>query len=823
MTVPSRLFFALANLYKTTFTESPLRAVVASPLQDLNGVPFNGGVDLTRQFDLDLGATIQAVVPQPVIRNQVINITDVSQLSDGDTLTIDDGAGGIEFEFNIDSDATVGAGVPVEILSSDDATMVAMKLATEIGGAVFSGEGVTVVPAGASLTITGNSLDATVTLSANSANAFSVSAGGITQQRDQIIVHFNPDELDPLTAEDLTLYQLVDTAGTVDLGDDSFVNPTSVRYDANKNLAVLKFNPGDLSTGTFRLRIGTTAAQVEVNVIAPVLNDDDSSFASANALGSLTGANEKIRLSADIAAQSSIIMPDWPSSADEPGHRQIPAETHGAGSVLGTSAPNAIRKIGFYFPEIYGRNPQNQQLTNEISENQKQRAREIFEMYAGLYGFEVMELEQSDDNPPVGVGAVDQAIAIVTGDIRVGAPGFPPLGVSIGGGGLVIMNGSGNYGQSEFGGSWFNTALHEIGHAIGITHSYDIPSEQGSGTFGEDQYPGNHDIVHGQRIHRPDATDIDVYSFTLPSDGTFSAEVIAERLVTGAGAANPSLLNSAMRLYRKDGAGGELIAQNDDYFSNDSFIGLDLTAGDYFVSISSTGNTDYDLNISDTGFGGLSDGEYDLQLTFDPVDTQQILDTTGTALDGDADGVPGGVFEFHFRTAAVVDTFFVDKANDTTPGADGSGTEADPFDTISQAVAAAGAGDVIRVVANGGTDNKLKTLDDNQPYLIGLLDDQVTALADGDDLEVPADVVLQIDPGAVIKLQYANINAGTTVPGADRSGGAIQILGTPQHEVILTAYGDDAIGGDSDGVSDGANPADWGGIVFRERFRFSGT
>ena len=49
----------------------------------------------------------------------------------------------------------------------------------------------------------------------------------------------------------------------------------------------------------------------------------------------------------------------------------------------------------------------------------------------------------------------------------------------------------------------------------------------------------------------------------------------------------------------------------------------------------------------------------------------------------------------------------------------------------------------------------------------------------------------------------------------DRSNAALQILGTPDAQVVLTAYGNDAVGGDDDGPSDGANPGDWGGIIFR--------
>ena len=51
--------------------------------------------------------------------------------------------------------------------------------------------------------------------------------------------------------------------------------------------------------------------------------------------------------------------------------------------------------------------------------------------------------------------------------------------------------------------------------------------------------------------------------------------------------------------------------------------------------------------------------------------------------------------------------------------------------------------------------------------------------------------------------------------GTDRSGGVVQVLGTPQNDVTFTSWHDDSIGGDTDGVHPGASGGDWGGIVYR--------
>ena len=167
-------------------------------------------------------------------------------------------------------------------------------------------------------------------------------------------------------------------------------------------------------------------------------------------------------------------------------------------------------------------------------------------------------------------------------------------------------------------------------------------------------FPGNFDILHGQHLYRPDGVDIDLYRFTIDLDtgktGLLSAETFAERQP------NSSLLDTVISLYRENPDGTrELVVRNDDHYGRDSFIEMSLAAGTYYVGISAAGNTKFDPAVENTGYGGRTQGSYELRLNFrsqvDEADAIRDADGNPTVLDGDGDGVPGGVYNFWFQTA----------------------------------------------------------------------------------------------------------------------------------------------------------------------------
>jgi len=774
---------------------------------------------------------------------------------------------------------------------------------------------------------------------------------------------------------------------------------------------------GGATTGSYNLDISTTAAD-------PVVSDDNDSYSTATDIGTIGAAG--ITLSSQIEPQT-FQVPPLPNDGT-PGHRDIPAESHGAGTSTTPAAPGRISQRFYNFREDYGSLfgiPQD----NQITEGQKDLARYIFEIFSRYSGVQFIETAQD-------------GTYIATGDVRVADETLPVNGVA--GISTVIINALQNGNDESYNGGWMGVAFHEIAHVLGLGHTGDIHSFQdggGASPVTTETPASDYDINHLQALFPFFANDIDLYRFELTETGTVNAEITAERL-----AGQSRLLDAVLTLFRDPfakvttnfggtatsveftaanagtfgnditvtfqksdlgaaptvfdlvsvsghsitvtlntnagnettaddlitavnthplsnllvsaaltagngtddvtastapgtilGLGGgnrEVVARNDDYFSDDPFLSQELEAGVYYLGVSAKGNDAYDPTIEDSGYGGLTDGNYDLNVTFSPSDSGSSLadaDASPTAFDGNSDGIPGDAFNFWFESGSTV---FVDKTTGVAPGAqngsvdapystieagvlrastrivvpangrdglrdgiydtsDGSGFIGGEYFTISDgvnparvfefdaagdgvvgsnvqidlsglvdptdraeiatAIAAAvngqlsptflvgasanaaghvdlnnaasldastapgllTAANLLRIVGNGGADGDNLTPSDTTPYLIGINNVGGT-LADGRNFDVPQGVTTMIDAGAVLKLQSANIDVGSSSVGQDRQDAALQVLGTPDSQVYFTTFRDDSLGGDTDGASSGAIAGQWGGLVFRE-------
>ncbi|MFN9626573.1 MAG: matrixin family metalloprotease, partial [Planctomycetota bacterium] len=723
--------------------------------------------------------------------------------------------------------------------------------------------------------------------------------GTLSQDLDTIRVYFNDGELydrkistgdlapnaDP-TVVDPRFYNLIATGDSVSPFDDRVFNPIKVTFDPATKMASLQF-AGPINalagSGTYRLRVGSDSP------ISSVINPTTVPLVTpaADPQGFLSGAFN-INAGAPISASFSSILQqeirtvsdplriDFPGSSQEPGHRDIQEDRSLRSPDVIWGPPNfvpdpdvEIRTIRYNFMEnqAYGVDTSGRRLFTSITSEQKQRIREVFEFYSRYLGVDFQEYSGPTSpgifNIIVGDMIPINATISGPGDLLGVAGQAPNPDNPLESWDMAILDGSEPWdnafgfgvSQKPLGGevapdnligqagpfSFFTTAMHEIGHLLGLDHTYDLPagtimgsdsnggvSNSTGGVVGtrlnssfnplEQIFPGIIDQIHGQHAHRPDNRDVDLYRFVLTTNGQVRLETFAERLN------NSSNLDTHLTLMRRDTLTGALsiVSVNNNYISQDSLIDVPLSAGEYFVAVTGKGNEDNDPQVLDTGSGATSQGRYQLRFDFKSTNASSISEQSftstavGSALDGDGDGIAGGDFNFWFRaaggygtSASSPRTLVVDKAY---TGLTRTGTLSTPFNSISAAVSVAQPGDIIRL-AGLNEANPLPSLTSVLAYEIGRGAFGST-LSDGDRLEVPKGVTLMIDAGAILKLGNSRIMVGSDGV-IDRSGAAIQVLGTPTLPVYFTSYTDQSLGTDTNPLDTTPKAGDWGGVEIR--------
>ena len=343
------------------------------------------------------------------------------------------------------------------------------------------------------------------------------SDGSLGVETGIIEVHFNDDDLDPALAENPDYYQLIFTRETASNTDDVTIalDADGVEYSSVTNIARLNYkrslariadpaNPGELLSGAVRLRVGSSA---------PLPMEPQELPLPAATAAAPDGAGDSFETAFDLTSGWTISS-NTTSSAylnteilneqhfglqlpgpDVPGTRDIRPEDP---SRLSRVVPldyvrqfadqvDGISVIEYDFVASWlGDDPNRPGITedfnyfNIISEQQKQRVREVMTLYSEYLGVTFVEVTDRD---PADIAGFSIAVGNLYGGDERGDSAEGGLAVVTrdrdldGVDDLVVLDFQ-DFDESDddqFGGEFFRGAMFGVGQLLGYGYADDLP------------------------------------------------------------------------------------------------------------------------------------------------------------------------------------------------------------------------------------------------------------------------------------------------------------------------------------------------------------
>ena len=339
----------------------------------------------------------------------------------------------------------------------------------------------------------------------------------------------------------------------------------SATATVNQVLVALETNPASSALVKTILEPGSDGNQIignrPINYSPVTLYGLGSSFDTATNLGTIGSssvAQTSLLLSSAIDPETNVL--DLIGAANDPAQRMVGEtfENH-INPAFGGDNFAGIRTIYYNFQSIYGTDA-GVPVSNAITEKQKLRIREAFALWSNKLG--VQFIETANTGLTMALGTTN---ALRVGQLQVETVG--PWGVRIDPtyqNSLAVFSAN-NVWNDNYGENLTRAAATSIGFMLGLSRAANLdPSEllnldTGFLTFPstadrnfEPIFPGNQDIIHGQYLHRPESSDIDLYRFDVDfgpngqsREGVLVAETLAERQF------NSSTLDTRLALYHE--------------------------------------------------------------------------------------------------------------------------------------------------------------------------------------------------------------------------------------------------------------------------------